>query len=78
MCEAKDLETKWVGLRVYQPSVEEVIQGSKTPDTPVTYYAKEMRYPKTGGFKHFFSSLADSTDIRYNQKVVAINTEKKK
>ena len=77
MCEAKDLETKWVGQRVYHPSVEEVIQGSKTPDTPVTYYAKEMRYPKTGGFKHFFSSLADSTDILYNQKVVAINTEKK-
>ena len=77
MCEAKDLETKWVGQRVYQPSVEEVIQGSKTADTPVTYYAKEMRYPKTGGYKHFFSSLADGTDIRYNQKVIAIDTTQK-
>lgn len=77
MCEAKDLETKWVGQRVYQPSVEEVIQGSKTADTPVTYYAKEMRYPKTGGYKHFFSSLAVGTDIRYNQKVVAIDTTRK-
>lgn len=77
MCAAKDLETKWVGQRVYQPSVEEVIQGSKTADTPVTYYAKEMRYPKTGGYKHFFSSLADGTDIRYNQKVVAIDTIQK-
>lgn len=77
MCAAKDLETKWVGQRVYQPSVEEVIQGSKTADTPVTYYAKEMRYPKTGGYKHFFSSLADGTDIRYNQKVVAIDTTQK-
>lgn len=77
MCEAKDLETKWVGQRVYQPSVEEVIQGSKTADTPVTYYAKEMRYPKPGGYKHFFSSLADGTDIRYNQKVIAIDTTQK-
>lgn len=77
MCEAKELETKWVGQRVYQPSVEEVIQGSKTADTPVTYYAKEMRYPKTGGYKHFFSSLADGTDIRYNQKVIAIDTTQK-
>lgn len=74
---AKDLETKWVGQRVYQPSVEEVIQGSRTADTPVTYYAKEMRYPKTGGYKHFFSSLADGTDIRYNQKVIAIDTTRK-
>lgn len=77
MCEAKDLETKWVGQRVYQPSVEEVIQGSRTADTPVTYYAKEMRYPKTGGYKHFFSSLADGTDIRYNQKVIAIDPIRK-
>ena len=77
MCEAKDLETKWVGQRVYQPSVEEVIEGSKKADTPVTYYAKEMRYPMVGGYKHFFSTLADDTDIRYNQKVVAIDTEKK-
>ena len=77
MCEAKDLETKWVGQRVYQPSVEEVIQGSRTADTPVTYYAKEMRYPKTGGYKHFFSSLAVGTDIRYNQKVVTIDTTRK-
>ena len=77
MCEAKELETKWVGQRVYQPSVEEVIQGSKTADTPVTYYAKEMRYPKTGGYRHFFSSLAENVDIRYNQKVVSIDAERK-
>ena len=52
MCEAKELETRWVGQRVYQPSVEEVIQGSRTDDTPVTYYAKEMRYPIRGGINH--------------------------
>ena len=77
MCEAREMETKWVGNRVYQPSVAEVIKGAKTADTPVTYYAKEMRYPRTGGFKHFFSDLAEEADIRYNQKVVRIDTAKK-
>ena len=77
MCEAKDLETRWVGQRIYQPSVEEVIQGSKTADTPVTYYAKEMRYPKRGGYKQFFKSLTDCTDIRYRQKVTSIDTRKR-
>lgn len=77
MCEAKNLETKWVGQRVSQPSVEEVIQGSKTADPPVTYYVKEMCSSKAGGYKHFFSSLADGTDIRYDQKVVAIDTTQK-
>ena len=33
-----------------------------------------MRYPRTGGFKHFFSALAEEADIRYNQTVVRIDT----
>lgn len=77
MCEARDLETKWVGQRLYQPSLEEVIQGAHTSETPVTYYAQEMRYPKNGGFKQFLKSLAENTDIRYNSEVVRIDIGKK-
>ena len=51
MKEARDLRTEWVGNRLYQPSVEEVIQGSKSLNTPNTYYAKEMRYPKTASVR---------------------------
>ena len=77
MTEAKNLETKWVGNRLYQPSVDEVIKGSKTDETPVTYYAKEMRYPKKGGYKAFLGKLAEGQDLRYNQKVVSIDTKKR-
>lgn len=77
MCEAKDLETGWVGSRLYQPSLEEVIQGSLTQETPVTYYAKEMRYPVVGGFKTFLNVLVDEANIKFNSEVVEINPEKK-
>ena len=77
MCEAKVLETSWVGQRIYQPSVEEVIEGSQIADTPVTYYAKEMRYPETGGYRQFFSLLAEGTDIRYGKEVTNIDTIQK-
>ena len=77
MCEAKELETRWVGQRIYQPSVEEVIKGSQTADTPVTYYAKEMRYPASGGYRQFFSLLVEGTDIRYGKEVTNIDTTKK-
>lgn len=73
MKEARDLRTEWVGQRVYQPSVEEVIAGSKTSNTPLTYYAKEMRYPKYGGYKQFMKVMADVADIRYGKKVTSIN-----
>ena len=78
MREAKDLRTEWVGQRVYQPSVDEVIAGSKTSETPITYYAKEMRYPKYGGYKSFLRVMADVADIRYGKEVVSINTANKK
>jgi protoporphyrinogen oxidase len=77
MREARELETRWVGNRVYQPSVEEVIKGSKTADTPTTYYAKEMRYPKKGGYKQYLSKLAEGADIRYHEAVVGIDSREK-
>ena len=77
MKEARDLRTEWVGQRVYQPSVEEVIKGSKTAETPITYYAKEMRYPKYGGYKAFLKNMADYADIRYGKLVQSIDSNKK-
>lgn len=77
MTEAKDLETKWIGQRLYQPSIKEVIEGSQTSKTPVTYYAKEMLYPVKGGFKAFLRELAKDADIRYHQCVVEINPVEK-
>ena len=72
MKEAKKLRTEWVGNRVYQPSLDEVIAGSQTPNTPVTYYAKEMRYPRKGGYKAFLTSLADVANIEYGMCVAEI------
>ena len=77
MKEAKELRTEWTGGRFYQPSIDEVIEGCNTPNTPITYYAKEMRYPAKGGFKTFFKSLADEANIRVNSKVKAIDIDAK-
>lgn len=74
---ARDLETKWVGSRMYKPSFEEVKRGCETEDTPNTYYAKEMRYPKDGGYKSFLNPLIHDTNILTNQKVTTIDLESK-
>ena len=72
MCEARDLEIKWIGSRLYQPSIEEVLLGCQSADTPVAYYAKEMRYPQKGGFKTFMKALVKDLDIRFQSEVVEI------
>lgn len=73
--EAKNMETEWVGKRIYQPSIDEILQGMKTEDTPVTYYAKEMRYPITGGFGEYLKSFVNEDHIRMNERVVTIDVK---
>lgn len=73
MTEASGLETLWVGNRLYQPSLDEVLQGARTADTPVTYYSREMRYPVKGGYKQYLAALAEGQDIRYNERVIKIS-----
>lgn len=71
--EASHLRTEWIGKRVYQPSVEEVVRGSKVEDSVQRYYAKEMRYPRKGGYKALLKELADRADIKYNREVIKID-----
>lgn len=63
--------------RVYQPSMKEILEGMNTSETPITYYAKEMRYPKVGGFKKFLSTFSNEKNIRYHQEVIQIDTKNK-
>lgn len=55
----EDLGIDWIGKRIYRPSLDEVLYGSYTNDTPNTYYAKEMRYPKIGGYRAFIQPIID-------------------
>ncbi|MFG4004742.1 protoporphyrinogen/coproporphyrinogen oxidase [Flavobacterium aquidurense] len=66
---AKELETKWVGNRMYKPTLEEVEKGCQTDQTPNTYYAKEMRYPSEGGYKSFVLPMVKDLNIRTNSIV---------
>lgn len=77
MKEACKLRTEWVGSRIYQPSIDEVIAGSKSEDKANRYYAKEMRYPKQGGYQHFLTILAEEANIDYDVEVKQIDTIKR-
>lgn len=72
--DAKELTTTWVGSRMYQPNIKEVLKGAFEPKTPNTYYAKEMRYPKTGGYKSFLNFMRKDCDIKLNKNIIEIDT----
>lgn len=75
--EAEKLSISWIGDRVRQASADEILLGAFTDDTPNTYYAKEMRYPKKGGYKSFIQPLINDSEIRLNHKVTKIDLNKK-
>lgn len=71
--ETSEMETKWIGKRIYQPSIDEIKQGMETTETPVTYYAKEMRYPVDGGYQSYLHSITHPEKIRLSERVVEID-----
>lgn len=76
-----EMGVDWVGSRFYLPDMDEVLYGAFTDETPNVYYAKEMRYPKNGGYYSFFSEIAEKADregrLHVNKKAVHIDTEAK-
>ncbi|CAA6819683.1 MAG: Putative O-antigen synthesis protein, WbyH [uncultured Sulfurovum sp.] len=75
--DAKDLSTTWAGGRMSQPDMEQVLLGSYTDDIPNAYYAKEMRYPKVGGYKSFLTTMKKACTIKLNKEATAIDPSKK-
>lgn len=77
--EAKELNVNpsWVGLRFYQPSIEEILQGAMTDDTPITYYVQEQRYPKEGKYRSFLKNLVNQINIQYDREIKQIDTKNK-
>lgn len=72
--EAKDLETKWVGNRMYSPNIDEVLKGSYETQDKNFYYTSYMKYPKKGGFRSILNKCREGLDIRFNKEVVKIDT----
>ena len=75
--EPKELETKWVGNRMHSPSLDEVLKGALEVQKENFYYTTHMKYPKKGGFKSILNNCRKNLDIKFNKKVVRINSTDK-
>jgi protoporphyrinogen oxidase len=76
--EPQELETKWVEGRMYTPSLEEVLYGAMSGDSPNVHYSKEIHYPKNGGYGAFLQPFMEGADIRTKKQVTGLDAKKKK
>lgn len=73
----EQLETRWVGPRMYQSNLHEVLKGAFELDTPNVHYSDGIRYPKNGGFEIFLKNMINHSDILCNKQVVKIDPDHK-
>ena len=76
--EAEQLSTTWIGYRLNAPDIEKMLWGAFSTETGMDYYAKEMRYPMSGGYQAFIDSLAENVNIEYNKEATGIDLSQKK
>ena len=74
---AKQMSAKWVSFRMNIPKLKDILKGSLFPIYNNTYYAKNLRYPKTGGYKSFLNILLKQKNISLKQNILLIDIKNK-
>ena len=77
--EPRQLETKWIGKRMYQPNLHEVLVGAFETETPDLHYSNTngVRYPREGGFDNFLKNMKDSSCVLTGMEARRIDFNKK-
>ncbi len=76
--EASRMTTDWLGPRLYQPKLEEVLRGALSPTTPDVHYVSHFRYPTRGGFAAFLSGFVGATPMHLGREVVTIDPKERR
>ena len=71
--DAGNMSTEWVGPRLYQARLEEVLRGVLTPSSPNIHYVQDFRYPTEGGFAAFLGGLCAESTIALGRRIVRVD-----
>jgi protoporphyrinogen oxidase len=74
---AENMNTEWIGPRMYRPSLEEVLRGALAPASADVHYIPHFRYPKRGGFVQFLNNFVKQTEVRCDHELIRIDPKKK-
>jgi protoporphyrinogen oxidase len=74
---AANMNTEWIGPRLYRPKLEEVFRGALQPKSSDVHYISGFRYPTHGGFVSYLNPFRKIADINLGHKVVRIDPKQK-
>ncbi|NOT07155.1 MAG: NAD(P)-binding protein [Gemmatimonadales bacterium] len=70
--DAANMSTEWVGPRLYQAKLEEILTGALVSNPPNIHYVQDYRYPKKNGFAEFLRRFHERCDIHLRHKLIRI------
>lgn len=72
---ASNMNTDWIGPRLYQANLEEVLRGALAPSTADVHYISGFRYPTNGGFASYLAPFMRQTQLQLGHEVVRIDPQ---
>lgn len=76
-CKAEQMNTDWIGPRLYQPDLGEVVRGAESKQSADVHYIKEFRYPKYGGFQSYIDRFIERSQPNLGFEAISINSSDK-
>jgi protoporphyrinogen oxidase len=74
---AGNLSTDWIGPRLYQASLEEILRGALVAGTADVHYIEGFRYPSRGGFVSYLRRFMEEANVRLDHEVVSIDPRRR-
>jgi protoporphyrinogen oxidase len=72
---ASNMNTAWIGPRLYRPKMEEVIRGALEASSPDVHYISHFRYPSHGGFAAYLEPFARMTELKLGHDLARIDAK---
>jgi len=74
---AGNMNTDWIGPRLYRAKLEEVLRGAIDESTPNVHYVTKFRYPSHGGFASYLERFMKRAKVQLGHRLSGVDPKKK-
>lgn len=74
---AANLSTDWIGPRLYQAKLEELLAGALAPSAPDVHYIDNFRYPTRGGYVSYLRRFLEAAELHLEHRLVSLDPKAK-
>lgn len=74
---ANNMSTDWIGPRLYQAKLDEILRGALQPSSPDVHYIDHFRYPSHGGFMSYLRRFMDAANPNLGHTLQSIDPKHK-